>query len=68
MANRRRTASYRPSRFHCLFRRGLERHTIAMRAGQSLRVNVFVGGHPAMMLAAVMPLPEGMSELTFASI
>jgi 4-hydroxy-3-polyprenylbenzoate decarboxylase len=41
-------------------------HTAAIRAGQSLRVNVFVGGHPAMMLSAVMPLPEGMSELTFA--
>ena len=41
-------------------------HTAAIRAGQPLRVNVFVGGHPAMWLAAVMPLPEGMSELTFA--
>jgi 4-hydroxy-3-polyprenylbenzoate decarboxylase len=41
-------------------------HTAALQAGQPLRVNVFVGGHPAMMLAAVMPLPEGMSELTFA--
>ncbi|HUE71824.1 MAG TPA: UbiD family decarboxylase [Pirellulaceae bacterium] len=41
-------------------------HTAAIRAGQPLRVNVFVGGHPAMMLSAVMPLPEGMSELTFA--
>jgi 4-hydroxy-3-polyprenylbenzoate decarboxylase len=29
-------------------------------------VNVFVGGPPAMILAAVMPLPEGISELTFA--
>ena len=41
-------------------------HTAAIRAGVPLRVNVFVGGHPAMMLSAVMPLPEGMSELTFA--
>ena len=41
-------------------------HTAAICAGAPLRVNVFVGGHPAMMLAAVMPLPEGMSELTFA--
>ena len=41
-------------------------HTAAIRAGQPLQVNVFVGGHPAMSLAAVMPLPEGMSELTFA--
>lgn len=41
-------------------------HQAAVRAGQPLRVNVFVGGTPAMTLAAVMPLPEGMSELTFA--
>src|SRR5262245_22023032 len=41
-------------------------HTAAVRAGQPLRVCVFVGGHPAMSLAAVMPLPEGMSELAFA--
>lgn len=38
----------------------------AMRAGKPFRVNIFVGGTPAMNLAAVMPLPEGMSELTFA--
>ncbi|QDU91095.1 4-hydroxybenzoate decarboxylase subunit C [Pirellulimonas nuda] len=38
----------------------------AMRAGKPFPVNVFVGGPPAMMLAAVMPLPEGMSELGFA--
>jgi len=41
-------------------------HKAAIQAGKPLRVNVFVGGHPAMTLAAVMPLPEGMSELTFA--
>jgi 4-hydroxy-3-polyprenylbenzoate decarboxylase len=29
-------------------------------------VNIFIGGPPAMSLAAVMPLPEGMSELGFA--
>ena len=38
----------------------------AMAAGKPFRVNTFVGGTPAMNLAAVMPLPEGMSELTFA--
>jgi 4-hydroxy-3-polyprenylbenzoate decarboxylase len=41
-------------------------HAAAIRAGQPFRVNIFVGGPPAMMIAAVMPLPEGMSELTFA--
>src|SRR5262249_5309197 len=34
--------------------------------GKPLRVSISVGGHPAMTLAAVMPLPEGLSELTFA--
>jgi 4-hydroxy-3-polyprenylbenzoate decarboxylase len=41
-------------------------HAAAIRRGQSLAVNVFVGGPPAMTLAAVMPLPEGLSELSFA--
>jgi 4-hydroxy-3-polyprenylbenzoate decarboxylase len=40
-------------------------HAAAIRRRERLRVNVFVGGTPAMMLAAVMPLPEGLSELTF---
>ncbi|MCG8448169.1 MAG: UbiD family decarboxylase [Pirellulales bacterium] len=41
-------------------------HAAALRAGKPFRVNIFVGGPPAMTVAAVMPLPEGMSELTFA--
>ena len=41
-------------------------HEAAIRQGEPLRVNVFVGGSPAMMLAAVMPLPEGVPELSFA--
>jgi 4-hydroxy-3-polyprenylbenzoate decarboxylase len=41
-------------------------HEAALRRGKPLRVNVFVGGPPALMLSAVMPLPEGLSELTFA--
>ena len=41
-------------------------HKTANKLGKSFRVNVFVGGNPAMTVAAVMPLPEGMSELTFA--
>lgn len=43
-------------------------HAAAIAAGKPFRVNVFVGGPPAMSLAAVMPLPEGMSELTFAGV
>ncbi|MDO4550132.1 MAG: UbiD family decarboxylase [Planctomycetia bacterium] len=43
-------------------------HAKALRKNEKLRVNVFLGGPPAMTLAAVMPLPEGMSELLFAGI
>lgn len=41
-------------------------HRAALDRDQSLRVAVTVGGSPAMTLAAVMPLPEGLTELTFA--
>ena len=41
-------------------------HASAIRRGEPLRVNVFVGGPPALTLAAVMPLPEGLPELAFA--
>lgn len=41
-------------------------HASALRKGVPFRVSIFVGGPPAMTLAAVMPLPEGMSELGFA--
>lgn len=42
-------------------------HAAAVRRGEPLKVNIFVGGPPAMTLAAVMPLPEGLSELLFAA-
>lgn len=41
-------------------------HAAAIAKGVPFRVNVFVGGPPAMTLAAVMPLPEGLPELAFA--
>jgi 4-hydroxy-3-polyprenylbenzoate decarboxylase len=41
-------------------------HAAALRKGVPFRVNVFVGGPPALTLAAVMPLPEGLPELAFA--
>jgi len=43
-------------------------HAAAIRRGEPLRVNVFVGGPPAMSVAAVMPLPEGLPELSFAGV
>ena len=41
-------------------------HASALRRGEPLPVNIYVGGPPAMTLAAMMPLPEGMPELAFA--
>ncbi len=43
-------------------------HTAAEARGEPLRVSIFVGGPPAHTLAAVMPLPEGLSELLFAGM
>ncbi len=43
-------------------------HAAAVRRGEPLRVSIFVGGPPAHTLAAVMPLPEGLSELLFAGM
>lgn len=54
---------------HYQIHRGIGvQHAAAIAAGKPLRVNVFVGGAPAMTVAAVMPLPEGMSELAFAGV
>ena len=43
-------------------------HSKAAQRGEKLKVSVFVGGPPAHTFAAVMPLPEGLSELMFAGM
>jgi 4-hydroxy-3-polyprenylbenzoate decarboxylase len=43
-------------------------HAEAIERGLPFKVSVFVGGAPAMTVAAVMPLPEGMPELSFAGL
>lgn len=43
-------------------------HSHAKNLNKSFPVNIFVGGAPAMTLAAVMPLPEGLPELYFAGL
>jgi 4-hydroxy-3-polyprenylbenzoate decarboxylase len=54
---------------HYQLHRGIGVHqTKANAAGQPLKVSCFVGGPPAHTVAAVMPLPEGMSEMSFAGI
>ena len=52
---------------HYQLHRGIGVHqTLSNKQNKPLKVSVFVGGPPAHTLAAVMPLPEGISELTFA--
>ena len=43
-------------------------HAAALARGEPLKVAIFVGGSPAMAVSAVMPLPEGLPELTFAGV
>ena len=43
-------------------------HAEALEKGVPFKVNIFVGGAPSMTVAAVMPLPEGMPELSFAGL
>jgi 4-hydroxy-3-polyprenylbenzoate decarboxylase len=61
---------YPPDRqvgLHYQIHRGIGvHHSKAIRKGAPFRVNIFVGGPPALALAAVMPLPEGLPELAFA--
>src|SRR5690606_39052958 len=40
----------------------------ANRLGQPLKVSIFIGGPPSHMISAVMPLPEGLSEIMFAGV
>ena len=59
----------REAGLHYQLQRGIAvHHAKALRDNAIFRVNVFVGGPPAMTVAAVMPLPEGMSELGFAGL
>ena len=52
---------------HYQLHRGIGVHQTKSNAkNKPLKVSVFVGGPPSLTLGAVMPLPEGMSELTFA--
>ncbi|MGB0579320.1 MAG: UbiD family decarboxylase [Limisphaerales bacterium] len=43
-------------------------HARAVARNEPLKVSIFVGGPPAHSVAAVMPLPEGLSELMFAGM
>lgn len=52
---------------HYQLHRGIGVHqTKANQLGKPLKVSIFVGGPPSHPLSAVMPLPEGLSEMIFA--
>jgi len=54
---------------HYQLHRGIGVHqTKANKKGLPLKVSCFVGGPPSHSLSAVMPLPEGISEMTFAGV
>ena len=43
-------------------------HTQYKESEEPFRASVFIGGPPSHAFAAIMPLPEGLSELTFAGM
>lgn len=63
---------YIPNRevgLHYQIHRGIGIHQqLADAKNQPLKVSIFIGGPPSHTLSAVMPLPEGLSELTFAGL
>jgi 4-hydroxy-3-polyprenylbenzoate decarboxylase len=54
---------------HYQIHRGIGIHQEkARKLGIPLKVSIFVGGPPAHTISAIMPLPEGMSEMTFSGL
>lgn len=54
---------------HYQLHRGIGVHHTAYNASdEPFRCSIFVGGPPSHAFAAIMPLPEGLSELTFAGM
>lgn len=49
-------------------RGGAKHHRMWQQQGKDMPVAIAIGADPATILAAVMPLPEGMSELSFAGV
>jgi 4-hydroxy-3-polyprenylbenzoate decarboxylase len=63
---------YEPNReigLHYQLHRGIGiHHKMCKDTDEDFRVSIFVGGPPSHALAAIFPLPEGLSELTFAGM
>ncbi|MGE6784073.1 UbiD family decarboxylase [Ensifer adhaerens] len=49
-------------------RGGARHHRLWQRKGQDMPIAVAIGADPATILAAVMPLPDGLSELNFSGL
>lgn len=49
-------------------RGGAAHHRLWAAAGREMPVAIAIGADPATMLSAVLPLPEGMSELRFSGV
>ncbi|MEL6355435.1 MAG: UbiD family decarboxylase, partial [Bacteroidota bacterium] len=43
-------------------------HTLYNQSDKPFRCSVFIGGPPSHAFAAIMPLPEGLTEMTFAGM
>lgn len=54
---------------HYQLHRGIGVHHTEYNKGEEpFRVSIFVGGLPSHAFSAIMPLPEGLSEMTFAGL
>ncbi len=54
---------------HYQIHKGIGKHHLkAILKKENLKVNVFVGGPPALILASIMPLPDGIPEILFANL
>lgn len=57
------------SGMHYQLHRGIGiHHTLYNEVEDEFKVTIFVGGPPSHAFAAIMPLPEGLSEVTFAGL
>ena len=43
-------------------------HSIALSKNEELPVSIFIGGPPALILSAVLPLPENVAEVVFSGM
>lgn len=49
-------------------RGGARHHMLWRRTGRDMPIAIVIGADPATILSAVMPLPDGMSELSFSGV